>query len=133
MSQSEKISLAWASAITGALVFLIALGSRDFRNFDAALIGYTFATVFSAFGVSYRYSMWLQRPPTALYWRQGWLVFLRRGMVADNVRLWFQRVFGEFAANEFIFRRSKSRWLAHMLIMWGSILAGAVTFPLVFG
>ena len=133
MSKEEKISLAWAGVLTGGLVLLIVLGSRDFRNFDAALIGYTFATVFSAFGVSYRYSMWLQRPPTALYWRQGWLVFLRPGMVAGNVRLWFLRVFGEFAANEFIFRRSKSRWLAHMLIMWGCVLAGAVTFPLVFG
>ena len=44
-----------------------------------------------------------------------------------------ERVLGEFALNEFIFRRSKRRWLTHMLIMWGCILASAVTFPLIFG
>ncbi|MBS2037013.1 hypothetical protein JST97_18640 [bacterium] len=58
-----------ALTATLLLAFAIAAGSRDFHNFDAALIGYTFSTLFAAFGVAYRYSMWLQRPPTAMYWR----------------------------------------------------------------
>ena len=37
------------------------------------------------------------------------------------------------AANRFIFKRSALRGLAHWLIMWGCILAAAITFPLVWG
>jgi hypothetical protein len=35
--------------------------------------------------------------------------------------------------NLFIWRRNPSRGLAHVLIMWGCMLAAAITFPLVFG
>ncbi|HEY3395926.1 MAG TPA: hypothetical protein VGK58_24700 [Lacipirellulaceae bacterium] len=35
--------------------------------------------------------------------------------------------------NRFIWRRSAGRGLAHWLILWGCILAAAITFPLVFG
>src|SRR4026209_2957464 len=51
---------------------LIVIGSRNLDHFDAALIGYTFATLFATFGITYRYAMWLQRPPTRMYWRRGW-------------------------------------------------------------
>ena len=27
------------------------------------------------FGITYRYAMWLQRPPTRMYWRRGWQAF----------------------------------------------------------
>ena len=39
----------------------------------------------------------------------------------------------EFAANRYIFRRGVLRGLAHWLIMWGCVLAAAITFPLVWG
>ena len=39
----------------------------------------------------------------------------------------------EFGLNLFIFQRGKLRWAAHMLLMWGCIIAIAITFPLVFG
>ena len=42
-------------------------------------------------------------------------------------------LFVEFAANRFIFRRGALRGAAHWLIMWGCILAAAITFPLVWG
>ena len=122
-----------ASGSTLFLSLIIALGSRDFHNFDAALIGYTFSTLFATFGVTYRYLMWLQRPPTAMYWRRGWSVFFRPRHLLHNFKVWWLRVVGEFGMNEFIFRRGKKRWLAHMLMMWGCTLASAVTFPLVFG
>jgi nitrate reductase gamma subunit len=35
--------------------------------------------------------------------------------------------------NRFIFARDRLRGLTHMLIMWGCLLAVAITFPLVFG
>ena len=65
----------WASAFTIALGFLIVVGSRNLDHFDAALVGYTFATLFATFGIVYRYTMWLQRPPTRMYWRRGWQAF----------------------------------------------------------
>ena len=109
---------------------LIAIGSRNLAHFDAALVGYTFATLFAVFGITYRYSMWLQRPPTALYWRRGWQAFFSRDRLLINLAAWPKRVIGVFALNNFIFRRSRPRWAAHWLIMWGCLLAGAITFPL---
>ncbi len=123
----------WGALVTSALAILIIVGSRNLAHFDAALVGYTFAVLFATFGITYRYAMWLQRPPTALYWKRGWQVFFRPRHLSRNLAQWFGRVTGEFALNRFIFRRSKSRWAAHWLIMWGCVMAMAITFPLVFG
>jgi hypothetical protein len=46
---------------------LIVIGSRHLAHFDAALVAYTAAVLFATFGLTYRYTMWLQRPPTAVY------------------------------------------------------------------
>ncbi len=119
-----------AMLVTAAL---IAVGSRHLAHFDAALVGYTFATLFAVFGITYRYSMWLQRPPTAVYWRRGWQVFFSKDRLLANLGAWPKRVVGVFALNNFIFRRGRPRWAAHWLIMWGCLLAAAITFPLVFG
>jgi hypothetical protein len=43
------------------------------------------------------------------------------------------RLVSAFALNRFILKRSTERGVAHLLIMWGCILAAAITFPLVFG
>ncbi len=123
----------WGLVVMGGLAVLIVLGSRNLAHFDAALVGYTFATLFAAFGITYRYNMWLQRPPTRLYWRRGWQLFLKPGFIGRNLAAFGKRFFVEFAANRFIFRRGKLRWGAHWLIMWGCILAAAITFPLVWG
>ena len=64
-------------AAASLLAALIVIGSRNLDHFDAALIGYTFATLFATFGITYRYAMWLQRPPTRMYWRRGWQIFVR--------------------------------------------------------
>lgn len=60
-------------------------------------------------------------------------MFLSRERLAGNLAAWPKRVIGVFALNNFIFRRGKTRWAAHWLIMWGCLLAAAITFPLVFG
>ncbi|MCE9591724.1 MAG: MFS transporter [Planctomycetes bacterium] len=119
---------------TLVLAGLIVIGSRNLAHFDAALVGYTFATVFAVFGIVYRYAMWLQRPPTKMYWRRGWQVFFLqpRYLLSNMVEL-ARRFAVEFVANRFIWRRGKARWGAHWLIMWGCLLAAAITFPLVFG
>lgn len=115
------------------LAGLIVAGSRNLSHFDAALVGYTFAVLFATFAIVYRYVMWLQRPPTALYWKRGWQVFFRPSYLIINITNWFKRVIGEFALNNFIFKRGKQRGGAHWLITWGCVIACAITFPLVFG
>ena len=133
IGKSRIVATAWGTLFTAILAVLIVVGSRRLAHFDAALVGYTFATLFATFGITYRYSMWLQRPPTRKYWLRGWQTFFAPRYLARNVAEWFARVVGEFAANGFIFRRGAARGLAHLLIMWGCILAAAITFPLVFG
>jgi len=76
--------------------------------------------------------MWLQWPPTRMYWRRGWQSFLRRDLW-NSLRGFVIRFFRVFLLNVFIWRRSRPRGLTHMLIMWDCILAAAITFPLVFG
>jgi len=122
-----------ALLVTLILASLIVVGSRRLAHFDAALVAYTFATLFAAFGITYRYAMWLQRPPTALYWRRSWQLFFTPGHWARNFVLVLRRVGGRFLANDFIWRRGRLRWVAHWLILWGCVLAAAITFPLVFG
>ena len=123
---------AWGVLATAIVAAAIVVGSRNLSHFDAALVGYTFATLFATFGLTYRYSMWLQRPPTGVYWRRGWQVMFGRQLGRNLVR--FPRhVWTDIATNQFIWARGRTRWLAHMLIMWGCILAAAITFPLVFG
>jgi hypothetical protein len=130
----EKIHAAgWGLLTSSVLALLIVLGSRRLEHFDAALVGYTFATLFATFGITYRYAMWLRRPPTRLYWRRGWQVFLRPGRLPRNLLQLLRRATLEFAANRFIFRRSALRGAAHWLIMWGCVIAAAITFPLVWG
>jgi hypothetical protein len=124
---------AWGLLAALLLGVLVLIGSRNLSHFDAALVGYTFAVLFAAFGIAYRYSMWLQRPPTALYWRRGWQVFFKRGYRSVNAANWLKRVINDIAFNRFIFHRGAQRWLAHWLIMWGCVIAAAITFPLVFG
>ena len=124
---------AWGLLATGFLAALVAVGSRELEHFDAALVAYTFAVLFATFGIAYRYAMWLQRPPTAVLWRRGWQVFFRPRFVARNLGVLLGALVRKFALNDFVFRRSFLRGAAHWSIMWGCILAGLITFPLVFG
>ena len=133
MNRETFKASAWGLLFTLIVAGLIVLGSRNLAHFDAALVGYTFAVLFATFGITYRYAMWLQRPPTALYWKRGWQVFLKPRHLVRNIKSWFVRVPRDFGLNLFILHRGKLRWGAHMLIMWGCIIAVAITFPLVFG
>jgi hypothetical protein len=133
IGKERFVAAGWGALFTLLLAAFVIVGSRRLTHFDAALVGYTFATLFATFGIAYRYAMWLQRPPTRKYWIRGWQAFFRPKYLSHNIAEWFRRVVGEFAANAFIFRRGRARGLAHILIMWGCILAGAITFPLVCG
>src|SRR5262249_55664977 len=111
----------------------ILLGSHHLRNYDPALLLYTFGALFSAFAITYRYTVWLQRPPTRLYWRRGWQLLGQRQAIGRHGLALTGALLGNFMAQHFIRRRGRSRWLAPLCMSWGTILAGAVTFPLVFG
>jgi hypothetical protein len=124
-------ALAGGFAAAALLVVGIYLGSRRLRDFDAALVAYAGASVFSAFGIGYRYAMWLQRPPTRLYWRRGWQVFFAR--LPLNLAKLVVVVWDNLVAQRFIEKRSRLRWFAHLFLAWGCMLAAAVTFPLSFG
>jgi len=122
-----------AVVVTGILLALIYVGSRGFRDFDAALIGYAVGTIFAVAAITYRYTLWITRPPTWRYFKAGWTNFLswqnfRHYTVLIPIA-WWRDIFGQ----TFILKRSRQRWIMHMAIFWGVVLSCLITFPLTFG
>ncbi|MBS1841558.1 MAG: MFS transporter [Acidobacteria bacterium] len=121
-----------ATFFTGLLVAAIVVGSRNLQNFDAALVIYTFATVFATWGVVYHYRVWIGKPPTRVYWKRGWQLFRAAGIFRGTLQL-LKNAATHIAAQTFIRRRSTLRWWMHQMLFWGCLLGVAITFPLVFG
>ncbi|MFN8657393.1 MAG: MFS transporter [Candidatus Obscuribacterales bacterium] len=120
-----------ATLVAGFLVAAIVIGSRKLQNFDPALVIYTFASIFATWGVTYHYCVWLQKPPTRRYWRRGWQLFFQE-LPLSTIKL-SQVSLSHLLFQTFIARRSTLRWVTHLFLSWGCMLAAAVTFPLVFG
>jgi hypothetical protein len=131
--RQQRISIMAAGVVALVTAVLIYLGSRQFRDFDAALIGYAVATLFAIAALTYRYTLWLGRPPTWRYFAAGWRAFLSwrnfRRYALLIPKAWWTDIFGQ----TFILRRSFLRWFAHEAIFWGVILSLLVTVPLTFG
>lgn len=125
-----SIAGATAAAVTAAAIYV---GSQSLRTFDAALIGYATATIFLAFGVVYRYVLWVQSPPAMRYLRRGWGSFLSLRNFRRFPTLVPRALVTNLALQTFIARRGPWRWLAHQALFWGVVLATAITFPLTFG
>ncbi|MBN9387473.1 MAG: MFS transporter [Chloroflexi bacterium] len=130
----RRLSAGILSAITGVvLVLLIFLGSRGFKDFDSALIGYAVATVVAFCALVYRYTIWITRPPTWRYFKGGWANFLSwknfRRYLTLVPKAWWTDIFGQ----TFIWRRSKQRWLMHICIFYGVLISLLITLPLTFG
>jgi len=123
---------AWATLFTLLLVAAIVVGSRNLENFDPALVIYTFAVIFATWGVVYHYSVWLDKPPTRMYWRRGWELFHTQGVLRTTLTL-IGLASRNLVAQTFIAKRSRLRWWMHQCLFWGCLLAAAITFPLVFG
>jgi hypothetical protein len=123
----------WGALVALLLIAGIVAGSRGLKDFDPALVSYAGATVFAAFGLGYRYSMWLRRPPTRLYWYRGWQLFLQPKHLPANIAHLVRIFLNNIVLQRFIGRRSPVRWTAHWFLAWGCLLAAAVTFPLSFG
>jgi nitrate reductase gamma subunit len=130
MSIFDRIALR-AGMIAGFLVIvLIYAGSRGLKHFDWALMPYAIGAIFAAFAMTYRYTVWAQRPPTLMYLKRGWQLFLQR---RRNTPLLGMRLLDGFVLQKFISNRSLERWMMHICLSWGGTLAFALTFPLVFG
>jgi MFS transporter, NNP family, nitrate/nitrite transporter len=123
---------AYATLVTALLVGAIVVGSRNLQHFDAALVVYTFAVIFASWGVAYHYAVWLQKPPTRVYWRAGWRLFREGGIPRGLVWL-AGTAWRDLFEQRFIRKRSMLRWWMHQCLFWGCLLAVAITFPLVFG
>lgn len=121
-----------ATLVSILTIVLVFYGSRKLQNFDAALVTYLFGTVFAFFGIVYRYTVWLQRPPTWMYFKRS-LKFLFTGKVLSH--LWFlgKETAQNIVVQKFIYPRSKWRWFAHFCIALGCLSAFAITIPLTFG
>lgn len=52
VSSEKRRAAFWEMLASTSLAGLIVLGSRTLNHFDAALVGYTFATLFAAFGIT---------------------------------------------------------------------------------
>jgi hypothetical protein len=133
VNRRELPAAALATVAALGLLVLIFLGSRGFKDFDSALVGYAVGTVFALAGLAYRYTRWITRPPTWRYFRGGWQNFLswrnfRRYSTLIPIAWWT-----DILAQTFIRRRSNQRWLMHLAIFWGVVLSCAITFPLTFG
>lgn len=130
----ERVAAVLAGVIASlALIALIVLGSRGFRWFDAALIGYAVGTVFATAAVTYKYTFWLMRPQTGRYFQRGWQLFLSLERFRHYAALVPSAIFTGLLAQTFIRKRSYYRWIMHLCIFWGVILSLCITFPLTFG
>lgn len=121
-----------ATLVSLLTIVFVFYGSRELQNFDAALVTYLFGTIFAFFGIVYRYTVWLQRPPTWMYFKRS-LQFLFTGKILSH--LWFlgKESVGNIVVQKFIYPRSKYRWFAHFCIALGCLSAFAITIPLTFG
>lgn len=148
-----RLQTVYAQAIATGLVAVtvvalaIALGSGGLRHFDPALTGYAVGSLLAAFAVAFRFVIWAQRPPSRMYFRRGLQLMFRRPKVAapaqpaatpaqpvpHGVGTLGYSLARNFAAQEFIRRRSTYRWIMHLCLSGGCTLAFAITFPLVFG
>jgi hypothetical protein len=130
-------------ACAAALVASIVVGSRGMRHFDHALAAYVAGSVIAVFSIAYRLAHWSQRPPTWMYLKRGRQLIPRWKRSKDATRTGTVglatasnlagTVVNNYVAQSFIRRRSWERWIMHLGLSYGGMLAFALTFPLVFG
>ncbi|MFC8294669.1 MFS transporter [Streptomyces sp. NPDC057242] len=121
------------AAVSALLVVAIVLGSRLLRDFDSALLPYAVATVFLAFGIAYRYTVWISAPGARRLFRKGWGSFFSVANFRSAPTALPKMIATYLGFQKFLGARSHARWAAHQLIFWGCLLAAAITFPLTWG
>lgn len=128
----NKKAFYYALVIVICCIGLVFLGSRKLQNFDPALSIYLFGTLFALFGVVYRYSVWIQRPPTKKYLKRSLQLCFSSSSI-HYLGKTIKDIFVNIIFQRFIAYRSGKRWISHVLISWGCMVAFLITFPLTFG
>ncbi|MFD9539801.1 MFS transporter [Streptomyces sp. NPDC060022] len=132
--RSVNARAALAGVVVSALLILaIVLGSRLLHNFDSALLPYAVATVFLAFGVAYRYTVWISAPGARRLFIRGWGSLFSAENFRKAPTALPKMIATYLGFQKFLGARSHARWAAHQLIFWGCILASLITFPLTWG
>ncbi|MER7462916.1 MFS transporter [Streptomyces sp. NPDC097981] len=131
-SVTARATLA-GTAVSLLLVAAIVLGSRLLRDFDSALLPYAVATVFLAFGVAYRYTVWVSAPGARRLFKKGFASFFSAANFRKAPTAVPRMIATYLGLQKFLGARSRSRWAAHQLVFWGCLLAAAITFPLTWG
>ncbi|WP_436843529.1 MFS transporter [Streptomyces hundungensis] len=121
------------AVVSVLLVLAIVFGSRLLKDFDSALLPYAVATVFLAFGVAYRYTVWISSPGARRLFKQGWRSLFSATNFRKAPTALPKMIATYLGFQKFLGARSHGRWAAHQLIFWGCILAAAITFPLTWG
>ncbi|MFP5107395.1 hypothetical protein ACSU6B_11540 [Neobacillus sp. C211] len=106
------------------LAILTFIGTRMFTHVDLNLYGYMVGTIVFIGGFFYRFIAWGERPPTKILIKKGLKLLFRKNTPKTAVN--------HLAIYDFIRNRGIYRWVQHILIGWGCVLACLVTFPLVF-
>lgn len=104
-------------------------GSAGLAHLDPALLGYLGATLVAAFATTYRVSAYWRRPAAAVYARALWSALARPHSLLRAAR----GAARDLGTQRFIARRSRLRWLAHLLLSLGTLVSFAISLPLVFG
>jgi hypothetical protein len=141
---TANVGQRWRAIVFGALaaavlVVLIALGSRGFHWFDAALIGYAVGSIFALAAITYKYTFWLMRPQTGRYFWRSWRLFFSYSNFRRYTALIPSAIVSGLFTQRFIRHRGANsnaglyRWATHQCIFWGVVLSCAITFPLTFG
>ena len=101
----KRTASGWGLLVSAILAALIVAGSRNLEHFDAALVGYTFATLFatSASPIATRCGCSARRR-ACTGGAAGRCSCTPRFVGGNLARLARAAVFVEFAANRFIFR-----------------------------
>lgn len=131
---TRPVPAALAAVGAASLAILAAfLGSRGFKDFDAALIGYFVGTVFAVSALAYRYTLWLTRPPTWRYFRATWRYIMSKQHFRQHKSFLPVTIWRDLIGQTFILKRGFKRWFAHQAIFWGVVLSLMITMPLTFG
>src|SRR5512132_4671767 len=109
-TKTNRPAILLALAASFLLTILIVVGSRNLEHYDAALFGYTIASVVAFGAIVFRYALWLQRPATRVYWRRGWKLYLQRRKFVHNTANAAKTVANNLVGQRFIFKRGFSRW-----------------------
>ena len=100
-------SIVWGLFVAMLLGVAVVVGSRNLSRFDSALVAYTFASLFAAFGLTYRYASGFNgHRPHCIGGAVGKPSLNGRTENREAIN-WFKRVTADFALNHFHLEEGK--------------------------